>query len=109
MEEAKYQLEIIDKDDGVTYGFLITLEEIMSLSNMPFKLINSGNPGTESHLRLDGAGFDAYRLGEKLWFLYDNNQTGSIYPETKYSVVETILKDVADKIINNKNITTIKI
>lgn len=109
MEKIKYELEIIDKDDGVTYGFLLTLEEIMSLSNMPYKLRNSGNPGTESHLRLDGPGFDAYRLGEKLWFLYDNNQTGSIYPKTKYSVVEKILKDTADKIMNQLDVATIKI
>jgi len=109
MEEEKYQLEIFDKDDKVTYGFLFTLEDIMSLSNMPYKLIKSGSPGIESHLRLDGPGLDAYRLGENLKFSYDNKKEGSIFPKTKYSIVENTLKSAATKIMNNEDIQKITI
>ena len=103
-----YSLEIKDKDDGVAYQFLLTYDEIMNLSNMPYKVIGSGHPGQPSHSRFDNAKFDAYRLGEDFHIMYDNgsdNHKGSIFPFTKYSEIEQILKSASLKIYNKSSIS----
>ena len=98
-----YLLEIKCKDNS-TYQFEVTINELQKLSNMPYKLVNSGNPGKQSHIRLDKAGCDAYRLGEDFHIVYDNEEKRSIYPYKKYSEIETILKRVISKIIQEKGI-----
>lgn len=106
----KYQLLIKEhKNDDFVYSFLITLEDIMRLAFMPYKLVGSGNPGVESHIRLDGPGIDAYRLAEDFHIMYDNNAKGSITPKVKYSEIEKILKDAINKIQNDESIKNIYI
>jgi len=98
-----YLLEIKCKDN-LTYQFNLTIDELMKLSNMPYKIVGSGNPGKQSHVRLDKASCDAYRLGENFHIVYDNEEKRSIYPHKKYSEIETTLKSAISKIIQEKDI-----
>ncbi len=109
-----YTLEIEDKDDKVIYQFQLTADEIMNLSNIPYKISGSGNSGQPTSTRLDNAKLDAYRLGEDFHIVYDNdnskdNHKGTIFPKPKYSEIEKILKDASDKILHKIDIATIKI
>ena len=108
MKSEKYQLLIKEhKADTFKYSFLVTLEDIMKLAFMPYKLVRSGHPGIESHIRLDGPGIDAYRLADDFYIMYDNNEKGSITPKIKYSEVEKVLNDAINKIQDNEYVDEI--
>jgi hypothetical protein len=106
----RYKLDIkTHKNDEFVYSFSLTLDDIIKLAFMPYKLRGTGNPGTASHVRLDKQGIDAYRLAEDFYILYDNKEKGSIHPNVKYSEIEEILKDAIDKIQNGKSVNKIYI
>ncbi len=78
MSLEEYQLVIKEhKLNDFRYLFLLTLEDIRSLAYMPYKLVGSGHPGTESHIRLNGPVIAAYRLGEEFYIMYNNCQRRS--------------------------------
>lgn len=108
MKTKKYKLLIKEhKADTFKYSFLVTLEDLMKLAFMAYKVVGSGKPGKAYHVRLNGPCFDAYRLADDFHIMYDNNEKGSITPKIKYSEVEKVLKDAIYKIQNNEDVDEI--
>ena len=88
----KFVLYLTESEDdgGFTYHFSLTESELLSLASMPYQ--KSANEASE--LRLNHAGLNAYRLGNKISFMYDNKGgRGSVYPKVTYAELEKALSD----------------
>lgn len=99
MEENKYYLKITY--DEIDYSFFLTLNELMRLVVMPYENEEAESNIKHSHIRLDEAKMDAYRLDEEFFITYENKDTRTILIDKKYSEIVLILKNSIDKIKNN--------
>ena len=78
-----------EEDGGYSYHFVLTEEELLILCSMPYKKSGTNEP---SRQRLEKAGLTAFRLGNRISFMYDNRGgQGSIYPKATYAELEEAL------------------
>lgn len=93
-----YRLDIKEYK-GVEYphSFILTLEELKRLAFIA-ENITSDIP---THIKLDYANIDAYRLGDNLEITYPNNGVRTIEIELPYHEIKVILIDAIAKIEDN--------
>lgn len=80
-----------EEDGGYSYHFVLNEKELLSLCSMPYKKSGTNEP---SRQRLEKAGLTAFRLGNKISFMYDNRGgQGSIHPKATYAELEEALNN----------------
>ncbi len=82
------------------YTINLTENELISITGMPHKLLDSGTPGTPSHKRLENAKIDIYRLGEEISIIYDNSKKDNVILTTPYSKICDELYNAHDAMSN---------